>query len=300
MRIGVVFNPKSGVRRGDVLHREIRSAIRADGHEASFLDVDGNARLEPSLHQMIPDLDAIAVVGGDGTLNGTVNAILTSVRPKTPVAFFAAGRGKDTARTIDSFSLSVMGTHQVDWGCTRDVDVGRASLDSGEHRFFINTSGVGLSAAAARLAARLPRQLGATSYVVGAVYGFAVTRPAPARLVFDDERSVEIEDLLTIAVCNGRSFGGGMHIAPDARADDGLFDIVAVRNANLMDLLANLPKLMRGTLRDHPALTRWRSVGVRVERTPLSPIDLDGELWGHVPVTYTIEPHALKWIGPRA
>lgn len=300
MRIGVVFNPKSGARRGDAIYRDIRSALHADGHEASFLNVDVNARLEPSLQQMIPDIDAIAVIGGDGTLNGAVNAVLTSARPETPVAFFAAGRGKDTARTIGSFSLPMIGTHLVDWNRTRGVDVGRASLDSGEHRFFINASDVGLSAAAARMAARLPRQLGAASYVIGAVYGFAITRPGRARLLFSDGRNVEVDNLLTVAVCNGRSFGGGIHIAPDARADDGLLDIVAVRNANVMDLLANLPKLKRGTLRDHPALTRWRSAGVRVERTSLSPIDLDGELWGHVPVTYTVEPDALNWIGPRA
>lgn len=300
MRIGVVFNPKSGTRRGDALHREIRSAIHADGHNARFLDVSPDTALEPSLHEMIPDVDVVAVVGGDGTLNGAVNGILTSDRPETPVAFFAAGRGKDTARTIGSFSLSMMGTHQIDWGCTRSVDVGRATLDGGEHRFFINASDVGLSAAAARMAARLPRQLGAASYVIGAAYGFAITRPSTARLVFDDGHSIEVDNLLTIAVCNGRSFGGGIHIAPDASADDGLFDVVAVRNANLLDLLANLPKLKRGTLRDHPALTRWRTAGVRVERTELSPIDLDGELWGHVPVTYTIEPNALNWIGPRA
>ncbi len=300
MRIGVVFNPKSGARRGDALHREIRSAIRADGHDARFLDVAVDAPLEPSLHEMIPDVDAVAVVGGDGTLNGAVNGIMTSARPETPLAFFAAGRGKDTARTIGSFSLSMMGTHQIDWDYTRSVDIGRATLDSGEHRFFVNASDVGLSAAAARMAARLPRQLGAACYVIGAVYGFGVTRPASARLAFDEGHAVEVDHLLTIAVCNGRSFGGGIHIAPDARADDGLFDVVAVRNANLLDLLANLPKLKRGTLRDHPALTRWRTAGVRVERTALSPIDLDGELWGHVPVTYTIEPNALNWIGPRA
>lgn len=299
MRIGVVFNPKSGTRRGDAVHRDIRAAIRADGHEAAFLDVIDSAPLERALQEMIPEVDALAVLGGDGTLNGVVNGVLTSERPETPLAFFPAGRGKDTARTIGSFPVSMLGTHQIDWSGRRRVDVGRATRDTGEHRFFINASDVGLSAAAARMASRLPRQLGSLSYVLGAIYGFAVTRPASARLVFDGDGSIEVDNLLAVAVCNGRSFGGGIVIAPDAEADDGLFDIVAVRNANLLDLLANLPKLKRGTLRDHPALTRWRAAGVRVERTGLGPIDLDGELWGAVPVTYTIEPRALTWIGPR-
>lgn len=299
MRIGVVFNPKSGTRRGDAIHREIRKAIRQDGHDATFLDVVDGSPLEHALHQMIPEVDALAVVGGDGTLNGVVNGTLTSSRPETPLAFFPAGRGKDTARTIGSFSISMIGTRQIDWQASHRVDVGRATRDTGEHRFFINASDVGLSAAAARMASRLPRQLGSLSYVLGAAYGFAVTRPATARLVFDGGSSLEVDSLLTLAVCNGRSFGGGIVIAPDASADDGQLDIVAVRNANLADLLANLPKLKRGTLQDHPALTRWRAAGVRIERTGLAPIDLDGELWGTVPVTYTVEPRALNWIGPR-
>jgi YegS/Rv2252/BmrU family lipid kinase len=241
----------------------------------------------------------VAVIGGDGTLNGAVNAVLTSDEPETPVAFFPAGRGKDAARTIPSYSADVIGREKIDWDRTRLVDVGRAHSAEGLDRYFINASDIGLSAAAAAFSARLPRQIGSGAYVLGAVYGFLVTRATSARMVLDGDRVVELDDLLTIAVCNGRAFGGGIYIAPDASADDGLLDVVAVRNANLLDLLANLPKLKRGTLREHPALTRWQATSVVVESTTLAPIDVDGEIWGAAPVSYSISPSALNWIGPQ-
>lgn len=299
MRIGVVFNPRSGRKRGDQLHSIIKASIVGSGHTPVFVDVAPGRPLEDALRPILRDIDVVAVIGGDGTLNGVVNAILSSDMPHTPVAFFPAGRGKDAARSIPSYSVDVMGRQEIDWTKGRLVDVGHVAIADGSQRYFINASDIGLSAVAAKFSARLPRQIGSGAYVLGAVYGFLVTRPGTVRMALDGAQEIELDNLLTIAVCNGRAFGGGIYIAPDASADDGLFDIVAVRNANLLDLLANLPKLKRGTLRDHPALTRWRARSITIDATSLHPIDLDGELWGDAPVTYTIIPSALNWIGPH-
>lgn len=300
MRIGVVFNPRSGWRRGDSMHREIRSSLARDGHDAVFLDVDHRVPLEGALREMIPNIDALAVVGGDGTLNGVINAVLTSSVPKTPVAFFPTGRGKDTARSIPSFSLRALERGSLDWQTTHRIDVIRASMDDGQARFLVNASDVGLSGAASWFASKLPRHLGATSYVLGGVYGFLVSRPAAARLTLDGNAPIELQDVLSLIVCNGKAFGGGLHIAPDAQPDDGQLDVIALGNANLLDLLANLPKLKRGTLRDHPALTRWQAREVRIDASTLGPIDVDGEIWGELPMTYTTHAAALNWIGPRS
>lgn len=299
MRIGVVFNPRSGHRRGDRLHRLVKASVIGSGHVPVFVDVVAGQPLEDALRPALTEVDVVAVIGGDGTLNGVVNGIMSSDRPETPVAFFPAGRGKDASRTIPSFSLASIGKEPVDWTHQRRVDVGVVEAN-GERRYFINASDIGLSAAAASFAARLPRQIGAIAYVLGAVYGFVATRPARATMVLDGGETIGLENLLTIAVCNGRSFGGGIYIAPEASADDGLFDLVAVRNANLLDLLLNLPKLKRGTLLHHPALTRWRARSVVIDETSLGPVDLDGEMWGRAPLAYSLLPSALNWIGPRS
>lgn len=298
MRIGVVFNPRSGWRRGDGLHDKIKASVIADGHVPVFVEVTNDTPVEHAVEDLARDVDVMAVVGGDGTLNGVVNGVLSSSVPDCPIAFFPVGRGKDAARSIPSFTLDKIGKEAIDWTLSRKVDIGRARMIDGRERHFINASDIGLIGAATEFSARLPRQIGASAYVLGGVYGFLVSRPTTARLVLDDTEEIMLENLLSIAVCNGRAFGGGIYIAPEASAQDGLFDIVAIRNANLMDLLANLPKLKRGTLLEHPALTRWRATSVVVDSETLGPIDLDGDMWGAAPLTYTLLPSALNWIGP--
>jgi diacylglycerol kinase (ATP) len=299
MRIGIVFNPRSGSRRGDRLHRLIKASIIGSDHAPVFLDVANGVPLEQDLAPMLANVDVVATIGGDGTLNGVINGIMASEHKDMPVAFFPAGRGRDAARTIPSFSLDMVGKEAIDWSTTRRVDIGLAQQDGGAQRYFVNAGDVGLIGAAAEFAARLPRQIGTLSYVLGGVYGFLATHPAAIQLTLDDDQVIELDNALSVAVCNGRAFGGGIYIAPDASAEDGILDIVVVRNANIKDLLLNLPKLKRGTLREHPALERWRARTLRVEAAHLGPIDLDGEMWGTLPLTFSVQPSSLNWIGPR-
>jgi diacylglycerol kinase (ATP) len=299
MHIGVVFNPGAGARRGHELYRMTKAAVTGNGHSLSFLDVARDDRLENALADMICRVDVIAAIGGDGTLNGVVNGIVTSSRPDLPVAFFPAGRGRDTARAIPSFSLESLGKSRIDWGRIRKVDLGAAQLPEGGIRYFINVANVGLSAEAARVAGRLPRQVGSFSYVIGAVKGFLSTRPTSVTVCVDGQR-FDLDEVLLLAICNGRSFGGGIYIAPDARADDGSLELVAVRNANLRDLALNLPKLRTGARVDHPALSSWPARSIEVTGDSLAPIDLDGEMWGNAPVSFSIVPSALNWIEPQS
>jgi diacylglycerol kinase (ATP) len=299
MRIGVVFNPRSGIRQGRRIYRMTKAAIIGSGHTPVFVHVERGRSIEKLLADVSDEIDAVAAIGGDGTLNGVVNGIMDSSRPDMPVAFFPAGRGKDVARSLPSFSLDRLGTYQIDWTATQLVDVAQADLNDGTHRFFMNVSNVGLSAEAARVAAKLPRQIGTTSYMLGAVKAFLSCRPQPVRFLLDDSVEMELDNVLLLAVCNGRSFGGGLYIAPEAEQDDGLLDLVAIRNANLLDLGLNLPNLRRSTPFGHPAITRWRARSISVEAGSLAPIDLDGDMWGSLPVTYTIKPAALNWIGPQ-
>jgi YegS/Rv2252/BmrU family lipid kinase len=299
MRIGIAYNPKSGARQGERLHRMIKASIVGSGHKPVFLDSTHVDRIEDRIDRMIHDVDIIAAIGGDGTINGVVNGILSSSRQELPVAFFPSGRGRDTARAISSFSLDTLGKQRIDWGNVRQVDVGRAESSTGKHRYFINISSIGLSAEAARIASVLPRQLGSLSYVLGAARAFMSANASTVRLRLDDNQVVELDNVLLVAICNGRSFGGGIYIAPDASPDDGMFEIVTIRNANLLDLLKNLPKLRKGTKFDHPALCSWTARTIQVDNCSLAPIDLDGELWGTVPITYSALPSALTWIEPR-
>jgi diacylglycerol kinase (ATP) len=90
--------------------------------------------------------------------------------------------------------------------------------------------------------------------------------------------------------------GGGLLIAPGARLDDGLLDVVTVGPIGKMDLMMNLPKLYKGNHLKHPqfSLVRCRSLEVR-SRQKL-PAMFDGDAFGFTPLEITAKKQALRVI----
>jgi diacylglycerol kinase family enzyme len=111
-----------------------------------------------------------------------------------------------------------------------------------------------------------------------------------------DEGPWQEERLTALSVCNGRYFGGGMRVAPDARMDDGLFDVVVWKGLGLADFVTKKRMLYDGT---HVELPNTRVLRARtVEAEPLEgaevPLDVDGEAPGFLPARFSILPGALR------
>src|SRR5690606_5597617 len=104
----------------------------------------------------------------------------------------------------------------------------------------------------------------------------------------------------TVAVANGRYFGGSMKVAPNAVLDDGLFDVVILGDIGLTEFIRDSSKLYAGTHLHEPYVRVLR--GKRVVATPLASsevlIDLDGEQPGRLPVTYEVVPRAVRLHAP--
>jgi diacylglycerol kinase family enzyme len=117
-----------------------------------------------------------------------------------------------------------------------------------------------------------------------------------------DDREIFAGPLLLAAIANGNYFGGGMRIAPDAHCDDGLFDVVLIRELSKAELLKNVGSLYRGTHIEHPAVSVHR--GQRVEVEPLdsrpAQLDIDGDPLGQVPAQIEILPRAISLLGGNA
>ena len=95
-------------------------------------------------------------------------------------------------------------------------------------------------------------------------------------------------------VANGRCFGGGMRICPEAEPDDGLFDVLLIGDVTKRDLLLTLPKSYRDKHLPHPRLEVLRGRVVTVDADEPLPIELDGEQPGTTPARFEVVPHALR------
>jgi diacylglycerol kinase (ATP) len=182
-------------------------------------------------------------------------------------------------------------------GRTREIDLGRATYrawnGSDAASLFANIASAGMSGAIAKRANASSKALGGkVSYLWATLAVFSRWRNDDVRVRVDQEvRSGRMHD---VVVANGRYFGGGMEICPEAEPDDGLFDVLLIGDLTKRDLLRTLPKTYRGTHLPHPKAEVLRGAVVEVETPAPLPIELDGEQPGTTRARFEVVPRALR------
>jgi diacylglycerol kinase (ATP) len=218
------------------------------------------------------------------------------------IAVIARGTGWDFVRTY-GIPHNLGGAIDVArGGVTREIDLGRATYRSwsgGEaSSWFANVASAGMSGAIAQRANETTKALGGkASYLWATLAVFAGWKVSEAQVSVDDEvRAGRMHD---VVVANGRYFGGGMMMCPEASPDDGLFDVLLIGDLTKRDLLVTLPKTYRGRHLPHPKAESLRGATVTVDAPEPLPIELDGEQPGTTPVRFEIVPRALRLRVPR-
>ena len=158
---------------------------------------------------------------------------------------------------------------------------------------FANVASAGMSGAVARRANSTSKALGGKASFLAATLGvFARWKPGQMEVDVDGVRRAAL--MYDVIVANCVYLAGGMKMTPEARPDDGLFDVLLLGDITRTDLALTLPKVYRGTHLPHSKaeLLRGRSVTVDAP-TPL-PIELDGEQPGTTPVRFDVVPRAIR------
>jgi len=246
----------------------------------------------------------IIAVGGDGTINEVVNGFVDTrgaVAPDVTLVAFPGGTGGDFVRSIGMAGRDVEQALAV--ASERRIDLGRATVIGRDGcevvRHFINISSFGSSGLIVDKVNKATKALGGrASYLIGTVKGLIQYRNQRVRLRVDDETLEQVVN--TVAVANGRFFGGSMMIAPWAILDDGLFDVVIVGDVGPATFLRYLGRIYRGEHLGLPEITVL--TGKSVEALPLGKasvfVDVDGEQPGRLPAHYEVLPLAISVLAP--
>ena len=242
----------------------------------------------------------VVAVGGDGTVNEVVNGFFDAgapIAPDSELAVVPIGTGRDGARTYGISGKPERAIALIADGATRTIDLGRATYTAHaggeESRIFLNIASCGLSGAVAARANRTSKRLGGTpAFLWATIATFAGWKNVPFKVTIDgDLRELVANNTI---VANGRYFGGGMHIAPGARSDDGLLDAIVFGDVGRVDLALNMHRLYRGTILRHPKASHRLARSVLVEPARPLPIEIDGEQPGVTPVRFDVLPAALR------
>jgi YegS/Rv2252/BmrU family lipid kinase len=238
----------------------------------------------------------VIAVGGDGTAHEVVNGLLRRPSDRPPrVGFLQSGTGADLRRTLASPRQAGDVAAWLRTDRWRRIDVGRVGTSTGR-RYFINVADAGIGAEVVRRAARGPAVMGGTlNFLGGAVISLLTHRNTSIRLRLDDG-PVLSRRIRTVAIANGAYLGGGMWIAPKARPDDGLFDVVTIGDVSRTLGIRSLPMLYRGTHGQLAQVEFGRARRVEIDSEVPIGVEADGELVGSTPAVFEILPGALEVI----
>jgi diacylglycerol kinase (ATP) len=297
--VALAVNPRAGAGRGAVIGDAVRSALASAGIGVQEVTAgDADAAAKAMADAVGAGAHALVVVGGDGTVHLGVNAVAGT---PTALGVVPAGTGNDVPRDLGLpaqvepavAAIAAALTH----GHVRHVDAVRCSGGEGS-RWFAGVLAAGFDAVvnerANAWADRWGWPRGNARYTLAVLRELPSFRQRDYVLELDGDR-VETSAMI-VAVANTPCYGGGMRVAPGARPDDGLLDVLVAGPLGRAEFVRVFPRVFSGRHIDHPGVHLHRAARVRVTADGIVGY-ADGERVGPLPLDCEAVPGALRLLG---
>ena len=285
----LVINPVSGQGRGTTVGTYVAGYLNQ--HAIDFTIVTGNSSIALSDHLRTfinknPDCEGVIAVGGDGLMHIALQLVVPF---QIPFTIIPAGTGNDFVRTL-GWDLEAIDKqlNQVITTAPSPIDLG---LVDGE--WFGAILSTGFDSVVNEKANAMTWPKGPMKYNAAIAIELPRFKPRHYEITLDD-RTISTEAML-IAVANGRSYGAGMLVCPNANISDGLFDVMVLHPISKFEFMKVFPQVFAGTHISHPAVEIVRSKNVRIESKAVA--YSDGERIGQLPIAAEcIHDAALTWV----
>lgn len=295
MTVALLANPAARAGGGTGPAERAAERLRAHGMEVAIVS-GGSAAESTKLLRAAIELDATAVVvaGGDGTLHLAMQEVAGT---GIPLGIIPVGTGNDLAAVAGLRELDVeKATDAIAAGLTKDIDLARVTRADGSTELFgtVLASGFDSRVNDRANAMRWPR--GGSRYNIAILIEFLTLHGVPFAVdleLADGTRERLSGDLVMATVGNGRTYGGGIPICPDADPADGLLDVTLVRPAGRLHLLRLLPRVYKGTHTTVDEVSTRRVRSIRLEAPGVTAY-ADGDPIGTLPLTVDVVPRALR------
>ena len=290
MKLFLILNPAAGKNKGEKAMENATPLLEKAGiqFELKISEFSGHAitlarEFDPT------KFDGIVAVGGDGTLFEILNGLLKS-NPDfdLPVGQIPVGTGNSFIKDLAINSIEDA-VEKIAGGKTQSVDVGFFKHPEGEH-FFINLLGTGFVSNVAHQAGKY-KALGSLSYVLGVLEEVVQLRPVPLELTIDGK--VYQRNYIFTEICNSTKTGGNMIMAPDARIDDGLLDVILLNDISKLSLLKVFPQIFKGTHVNDSHVETFKGKHIKIVTETPQRLTPDGEVFGTTPIEVTILPNKI-------
>ena len=288
MRILVIINPYAGNGKTLRLLPEIKRWLSQTSHEYLWRTTQspGEMRAEV-LNAPSRQIDAILLVGGDGTVHEALPAVRTT---NLPFGLIPCGRGNDFARNV-GLSLNLKSNctipsepiyQEIDLPTINDTPFGSIAC-------------LGFDAEVNKLAREKKGYFGGTlGYIICVIKALKGFTPFEIEIQVDDFSWKG--RIMMVAIANGQFYGGGMKIAPNALINDGQFDVCIIEEVSKFELLKNFPKVFRGSHITHPKIIMKSGKIVKIFSDENREVFADGEYVGNIPAVCSIGDQRIRVI----
>jgi YegS/Rv2252/BmrU family lipid kinase len=288
-RVALIVNPSSGGGRARRLRPRAEARLRELGLEVRSVETRDLEHGRELARAAAGAGEIPVTLSGDGLLGAVAGALRDL--PDATMGALPGGRGNDFAR-VTGIGLDLDAACEViASGEPRPIDLGEI-----EGRTFIGIASLGFDSDANRIANEAPSALGPLVYLYGALRALAAWKHARFVVEADGERR-EFSGW-TVAAANSKAYGGGMLLAPDARLDDGLLDVVMISRTSKARFLRDLPKVFRGAHVREPFFGLLRAPVVRIDADRPFVVYADGDPVGQLPVTVRVHAGAVRVLLP--
>jgi diacylglycerol kinase (ATP) len=297
----IVLNPHAGSGRAGRLWKELEPLLWEVLGELIVAITQRQEDVAEHLDQaQAAGVQRVIAIGGDGTNHALVNA-LASLNERTPDAAkmvygqIPIGSGRDWARYRNIPMDVRAAAHWIANATPQPTDIGLVSFGN-ERQYFLNIASAGLSGEVDMRVNAIQHRRPWT-FLQATIAGILQHRPQPMQVTLDGQAWYSGPAYL-VAVANGTTFGHGMRIAPKARSDDGLFDVVLVEGVSRPVILSALYRVYNGSHLTHPAVRYAQAHTVRIEgMLDTVGLDLDGEHAASRDMVFQMQPGLMHILG---
>lgn len=272
----LVINPVSGQGKGASVGSYVAGFLSKKSIPYTIVTGNSAATLSKHLENFLKTAahcQGVIAVGGDGLLHVVLQKVVSA---QVPVAIIPAGTGNDYARSL-GWDLNNVDA-QLEYVISNPPEKMDAGLVDGE--WFGSVLSTGFDAVVNERANKLSWPKGPMKYNMSIALELPRFKPKDYEIELDD-RTLNTQAML-IAVGNGRSYGGGMLVCPEADMNDGLFDVMILHPVSKIEFVKVFPSVFIGAHTSHPAVEIVRSKRVRIESKAVA--YCDGERIGQLPV----------------
>jgi len=289
----VIFNPIAGRGRVKKHWPEVQQGLIDAGIEFDVVTTSAPLDAVKLAEKAATKYSTVVAVGGDGTVHEVVNGLLRASNEGETITLGVVplGNGDDFAKMVPP--QTKIGGKAFDWriaiekiakGQTKMFDIGRMSSDQllsdrdNKPQYFMNGMDIGFGAQAALNFTKVPIFLTGMAAYLAAIMKTLVDYHIPkVTIQIDDQEAFEQSTTMT-AITNGRCFGSGFWVCPEAQVDDGLLDVMVTQSVGRLKIMRLIPKIMKGTHVNEPILKSYRARRVYIKAQQPFVVEADGEI----------------------